>query len=152
MSIYTSLSNAISNAAITKPIQQVAIPSQFKPTYIGPRFSETNISAPYIPNWQPPQYDPVKSRKGTVFNQASGNVPDTCPRESIWYRNEFEAYNTTNGKYSGGMDIYNINNIPSCNERDGIYMNIQDYITNPFARSYVDNSESQDKWFYNAHF
>jgi hypothetical protein len=67
----------------------------------------------------------------------NGNMPSACPYGTVLLRNHWETYNTTSGKSYGGFDQYNVNNVPSCVEREGNYMNFMDFV-NPWSRVMVD--------------
>lgn len=132
MSIYGPIDVALRDLAITKPLPL----SQFyygKAPKFGPRYrvGREPRDAPYIENFQPPVFQPNPEQtyiaQGGVFIGGS-SIPEKCPTVPISLRNEWETMNTTNAVAFGGMDRYNIKNIPSCNQRSGDYLSFYDYM------------------------
>lgn len=134
MSIYKPLINRALDESVIK-VPDTATIYNPNPVYIGPPFSEAK-GRYRIENFNPPVYQPsnVPTRKINCNNQYG-----TCPITPILLRNEWETMNTTNAVTYGGFDQWNIKNIPSCDDREGTYMNYKDSIS-PWGTVLVDAS------------
>jgi len=149
--LYAPISQAVSNEAVTKPLQQISIPNRFGPVNWGPRWNApTDYNAPHIELFQPPAFHPARVPAGHLEEVPPFNDPDTCPLVPILYRNHWETFNVNRGGVYGGYDYYSSQNIPSCSERSGDHMNFMDF-TKPWARVLVNEANKNDYWAWDSH-
>lgn len=147
--LYENINNAISDKYVTQDLDKTSI--LFKPPKdFGPRIQKTDYSSPYLELFYPPKYQPEIAPATMFSSQSTSNLPQVCPLMPVNLRNHWESYNTTSGKGYGGYDIYSINNIPSCGERSGDYMNFIDSV-NPWSKMYVEE-KSKDYMAYDSHY
>jgi len=147
---YSNIDQAISDKAVTQPLPQVSIPSRFPPPKWGPRWGgpPTDQTVMHLETFNPPVFQPRGVPRDIINVSGTGNIPELCPVATVLLRNEYETYNTTSGKVYGGFDPYSVQNIPSCNERSGSYMNFMDF-TRPWSRVMVE--PRGDEWTLDSH-
>jgi|SRR5579872_2098499 len=162
--VYKSLNIISDDLAITQPLPVVSIKNTYPGTYIGPKYGNvggiqrnmygenncynkgticSNAQGSLIENFPVPTYmpDPNEVELNYIYNQ-TGQL-QSCPVNRIYFRNEWEIYNTTNGKAYGGFDKYNVHDVPSCSDVNGTYMNIMDFTMNPFNKILVPRTEEE---------
>ena len=145
MALYKDLSTAVSDKYFTQPLPQVAIPIK-NPVNAGPTYSDKDYSkGPYIQNFNIPGYYHQTNLSTTVNN----GMKEPCPKEEILYRYGYELHNLNNGKVAGGFDRYNINNIPSCSQRNGNYM-VFSTTADPFSLMLATEA-NRDRWYLDSH-
>lgn len=155
MSVYKPISILANDQSIIKPLNQVSIRNRELPVMIGSRFN-SNIIPPenaMIQNFNVPQYiiNPSNFLQSNWVDQSGHSIPEKCPIEGNTLRNQWESFNNTNSVAFGGFDQYNINDIPSCSDRNGDYMNFIDYATLPFNRTIVYKNTNNTPVIFDTH-
>ena len=148
MSLYKPINVVASDQSVINPAESAVIYNK-NPVYIGPKFSDPH-GIYRIENFATPVFQPSNVPQSTIQNQASGFNEETCPIVPILLRNEWETMNTTNAKIYGGFDKYSIQNIPSCSDRNGPYMNFLDS-TRPWSRAFVNGNHPDNEWVIDSH-
>lgn len=132
--MWRNIDMTVSDKFVTEPIPTVVIPSKYPPVDIGPKVAPDNTTGPYIDTLNPARFEPkVYPKKYDLYGNEYPSVP-------VLYRNTWETFNTTNGKFYGGFDDYNIYDKPSFNTTFGAYKPYNRFYQ-PFTNLLVKHDE-----------